>query len=265
MLLVPPGVVTVTFLAVIAALTEIVKVAVTVVSSTTARLLTVTPDPDTTTLVPVPVKFVPVSVTGTAVPRKPELGAAEISVGKGGRTTVKVTALLVPLTELVIFTVLVVSPALAVMEKVAVTVVSSTTVILLTLTPLPETVIPLAPVKPLPVNVTEALVPRSPVLGAMEVSNGPCTLNVCALLVPLDVVTLTFRALIVALAAMVKVAVIVVEFTTVRLPTVTPVPDTRTLVPVAAKFAPLSVTGTAVPRVPLLGAMETNVGAGAVV
>ena len=178
MLLVPPGVVTVTFLAVVAALTAIVKVAVTAVSFTTVRLLTVTPDPDTTILVPIAVKFVPVSVTGTAVPRTPELGAIETSVGTGGRTTVKVTALLVPLTGVTTLTVLAVSPAPAVMENVAVTVPSSTTAILLTVIPLPETVIALALVRPLPVNVTGTSVPRSPVLGEIEVSNGPCTAKV---------------------------------------------------------------------------------------
>ena len=163
----------------------------------------------------------------------------------------------------VTLTFLAVSPAPAAIAKVAVTVASSTTVRLLTVTPLPETVIAFAPVSLLPVNVTATLVPRPPVPGVIEVSDGPCTVKAWALLVPLDVLTLTFLALIVVLAAMVKVAVIVVEFTTIKVPTVIPVPDTAMLVPVAAKFVPVSVTGTAVPRQPLLGVIETSVGAGA--
>src|SRR5262245_62521966 len=44
-------------------------------------LLTVTPVPDTATDVPVVVKFVPVRVTATLVPRAPVGGAMELSVG----------------------------------------------------------------------------------------------------------------------------------------------------------------------------------------
>jgi len=81
-LLVPFGVVTVTFLAVSGAPAPIVKVAVIVVLLTTTRALTVTPVPDTFTAV-APVRFVPVRVTGTAVPRTPEVGAIEARVGGG--------------------------------------------------------------------------------------------------------------------------------------------------------------------------------------
>lgn len=253
---------TLTVLAVSPALTAIVKAAVIVVEFTTTTLPTVIPDPDTVTLVPVGVKFVPVSVIGMTVPRTPELGATELSVGAGGKTTVNVTALLVPPGEVVTVTFLALSPAPAVIAKVAVTVVSFTTVRPLTVTPLPETLIAVALARPLPVNVTGTLVPCAPVLGAMEVSDGPRTVKVWVLLVPAAVMTLTFLALIVVLVAIVKVAVIVVEFTTVMALTVTPVPDTATLVPVAVKFVPVTVTGTAVPRRPLLGVIETNVGAG---
>ena len=77
---VPPGVETLTFLAVTAAVLVMVKVAVTVVSLTTTRLLTATPVPDTL-IRKAPVRLVPVSVTGTAVPRRPVLGTMEVRVG----------------------------------------------------------------------------------------------------------------------------------------------------------------------------------------
>lgn len=81
-LLVPPGVVTVTVLAEMVAVAEIVKFAVTVVELTTVMLLTEMPVPDTFTA-DVPARFVPVKVTGTTVPRWPLLGEIEVSVGAG--------------------------------------------------------------------------------------------------------------------------------------------------------------------------------------
>lgn len=67
-LLVPPGVVTLTVLVEIVAVPEIVKIAVTVVELTTVMLLTPMPVPDTVTA-DVPVRLLPLSVTGTTVPR----------------------------------------------------------------------------------------------------------------------------------------------------------------------------------------------------
>jgi hypothetical protein len=67
-LLVPPGVVTLTVLVETVAVPEIVKVAVTVVELTTVMLLTPMPVPDTVTA-DVPVRLVPLSVTGTTLPR----------------------------------------------------------------------------------------------------------------------------------------------------------------------------------------------------
>jgi len=258
-------VVTLTVLVVAPAVVVIVNVAVNVPLSTTVRLLTVTPDPETVIFVPVAVKSVPSSVTGTAVPRTPVLGLIELNVGTGGRTTVNATALLVPLTAVVTLTLLEVSPAPAVIAKVAVTVPSSTTTTLLTVRPLPETVTPVAPLSAEPVIVTGTLVPRSPVFGVIAVNTGPSTLKVCALLVPAEVVTLSVLAPVAALAEIVNVAVIVVEFTAVTLPTVIPVLETVTVFPVAAKFVPVSVTGTAVPRKPPLGVTEVRVGAPAAV
>ena len=95
LLLVPPAVVIVTVLAVSAAPVEMVKVAVTVCGSRTVRPLTVIPPPETFNAL-APVRFVPVKVTTTTVPRTPAGGAIEVNVGARGITTVKPTGLLVP-------------------------------------------------------------------------------------------------------------------------------------------------------------------------
>src|SRR5262249_32179112 len=55
--------------------------------------------------------------------------------------------------------------------------------------------------------------------------------------------------------------VIVVSFTTVRGPTVTPPPDTVIAVAVSSRV-PVMVTGTVVPFTPVLGAIEVSVGVG---
>jgi hypothetical protein len=123
-------------------------------------------------------------------------------------------------------------------------------------------------VKFVPVRVTRMLaLPRTPVLGAIEVSvgaGGAITVNVTALLVPPDVVTVTFLAVSAAVLAIVKVAVTVVGFTTVRLLTVTPLPDTFTA-DAPVRLVPVKVTpATVVPRTPVVGAIEVSVGAGTV-
>jgi len=79
-LLVPPAVVTVTFLVLSVALLAIVKVAVTVVELTTVTPLTVMPFPETVTAV-TPERFVPVRVTGTLLFRPLVLGFIEVRVG----------------------------------------------------------------------------------------------------------------------------------------------------------------------------------------
>ena len=261
--LVPPGVVTLTFLAVSAAVAEIVNVVVAVVAFVTVTVPTVTPPPEMATVVPAAVKFVPVSVTGTAVPRTPVLGTIDASVGTAGLTIVNGTVLLAPPGVVVTLTFLAVRPAPAAIAKFALTVVSLTTARPLTVTPPPDTVIAVVPARPLPVRVSGMVVPRAPDVGEIEVSNGP-TVKVCALLVPPGVVTVTLLAESVAAAEIVNVAVIVDGFTTVTPLTVTPVPETATVVPVAVKLAPVSVTGTAVLRTPPIGATEVSVGAGAV-
>src|SRR3954471_19422370 len=126
--------------------------------------------------------------------------------------------------------------------------------------PAPETVIPVAPVRLVPVRVTGTVVPRIPDVGAIETKVGPSTLNVTALVVPFGVVTVTFRAVRPAVSEIVNVAVIVVSFTTVRLPTVMPAPDTATAV-APVRPAPVSVTGTAWPRKPEFGLIDDRLGA----
>jgi hypothetical protein len=218
----------------------------------------VTPVPDTVIVV-APVKPLPESMTGTLVPLTPVAGAIDASVGAAGLTTVNVSVLLVP-PGVVTLTVLALAVAVAEIANVAVTVVLLTTVRPLYVTPAPDTVIVVAPVRSVPVSVTGTLVPLVPELGAIANRVGPNTVNISVLLVPPGVVTLTVLALAVAVAEIVNVVVTVVELTTVTVPTVTPGPDTATVVPIAPKFVPVKVTGTAVPCWPLLGATEVSVG-----
>ena len=202
---VPPGVVMVTVRADRVAPVVIVKVAVAVVELATVKALTVTPEPDTVSDV-APVRLVPVSVTGTAVPRTPEFGAIEVSVGAGGAFTVKITAPVVP-PGVTTVTFLAVSVAVAVIAKFAVTDVSLAAVTPVAVTPVPVTFTAVAPVRPVPVKVTGTVVPRTPEMGAIEVSVGATTVNVTALLIPPEVVTVTFLAESPAVALIVKVAV----------------------------------------------------------
>jgi len=165
-LVVPPGVTTATVLAPSPAPLAMVKFAVTCVSSTTVKPDTVTP-PDTFTAV-APVRPVPVRDTGTVAPRAPEVGLMAVSVGG---TTAKLTVLLVP-PGVVTLTVLVESAAVNEIVKVAVTAVALTTVRLLTVIPVPDTVIAVVPVRLVPVSVTLTVLARRPELGAIEVSIG---------------------------------------------------------------------------------------------
>jgi hypothetical protein len=164
--------VTVTFLAPVPAVAEMVNVAVTVVLFTTWTLLTLTPRPDTVTIGVSP-RPVPVIVTGTAVPRTPEFGETAVTVGFA---MVNVTVLLVPpgvLTD----TFLVPFDARRPIWNVAVTVVALTTVTPLTVIPVPRMPPPVtltaeAPVRFVPVRVTWTVVDRKPVAGLIEVRVG---------------------------------------------------------------------------------------------
>ena len=172
-LLAPPGVVRVRFLIPSGASREIFKVAVTVVGLTTVRFVTGinAPIPPTAK---VPVRLVPVKVTVTAVPRAPEVGEIEVSVGGGGAVTVNATGLVIPPgVDTVTFRTVVAAVTLTV--KFAVTVVSLTTTMLLTVTPVPEMLTAKAPVRFVPVRVTGTTVPLSPVLGVMDVRVGAAT------------------------------------------------------------------------------------------
>jgi hypothetical protein len=172
-----PATVTVTlWAAVVEAPAEMVKVAVNVVELVTVTPLTVMPPPETATVVSPFMKFVPVSVTGTAVLRTPVGGATEVNVGVAGIVTVNATVLLTPpgaVTE----TVLAVPAAPAVIVKVVVISVSLTTVIGPTVMPPPATVTAVVPVKPLPkmLTGTAAPCPRTADVGAIDVSTGPST------------------------------------------------------------------------------------------
>jgi hypothetical protein len=256
-LLFPPGVVTLTVRIVYAAPFVIANVALTEVSFTTVRPLTVIPPPDTV-IAEVAVRFVPVKITGTLVLCAPEVGAIVVSAGAGGFWIVNVTLLVVPF-GVTTATFLPLRLAPAAIAKVAVTVVSLTTVTPLTVTPVPDTVTDVAPVSSTPVRVTGTLAPRFPVIGATDARDGPPTVNVTVLVVPIGVTTATFLPLRVAFAAIAKVAVTVVSLTAVTPLTVTPVPDTVTDV-APVRPTPVSVTGTLFPRRPVVGLIDARVG-----
>ncbi len=85
--------------------------------------------------------------------------------------------------------------------------------------------------------------------------------NVCVLLVPPLVVTVTVLAPAAAVLAITKSAVIDVALTTVTLLTVTFEPLTATVAP-ETKFVPVNVTDTVLPCTPDVGLMLVKVGAG---
>ena len=90
---VPPGVVTLTFLDVSPAVVVIAQLAFTVVE-VDVRPEQVTPAPETVTAV-APDRLVPVRVIATVVPRTPEVGEIDANVGTG-ELTLKGLVLLVP-------------------------------------------------------------------------------------------------------------------------------------------------------------------------
>jgi hypothetical protein len=145
---------------VVAVPADAVIVAVIVVALTTVTPEMVTPfaGAATWTVVPAAVKPVPVRVTKAALPRRTELGLIEARVGVPGLTMVKVSGLLGPPAVLTI-TFLAVSAAVAEMASVALMVVSFTTVNAVRVTPPPDTVSPVDPVRPVPLMTTATLVP----------------------------------------------------------------------------------------------------------
>ena len=258
-----PVVVTVTFLAVNAAVGEMTKFAVMVVSLTTVKALTVMPPP--VTAIPVAglaplTKLMPVSVTGCVVPRAPVVGAIENSPA-GGTVTVKVTALLVPAP---VVTVTFEAPAGAngAMFTIAVMEVSLATVKPVTLIPKFEKLTEVAPVRPDPVSVTvRPVVPRFAEAGATVVSTGPLMANGSVLLAPPAVTTSIFTLPIGVLRLLLKVAVMVFRLTTITLLIEKPATaGVATTVAPFTKFVPVSVTPTDEPRISEFGVMDVNVG-----
>jgi hypothetical protein len=161
----PPPFVTVTVLTVSWALAAIVRVAVTEVSLTAVKPLTVTRVPDTVTVV-APVRFTPVIVTGTTAPGAPDDGEIEVRVGAftvNALFRVKVIPLMVWTVTFLAW----VKEALAAIVKIAETLVSLSSVNPLTVIPVPVTVRPVADVNPAPVNVRVAAVPRMAISGGL--------------------------------------------------------------------------------------------------
>jgi len=155
-LLVPPEVVTVTFRVAgfIEAFGAMVNVAVSCVGLVTLTPVTVTPLPAATVVAPA-MKFVPVRVTvNGALPRVPPVGLIAPNVGAGGVVTANTTAFVAPI-GVVTVTFRLPVPAFAVMVSVLVAVVPLLlTTGTLAVTPVPETLTAVAPVKLAPVKVT---------------------------------------------------------------------------------------------------------------
>src|SRR5205085_764377 len=156
------------------------------VADTTVTPLTATPAPDTLTAV-TPVNPVPVMVTGeTLVPRAPDAGLTEVTVGP---STVNVTALLVP-PGVTTVTFLAVAAAPAVIVSVVVSwVPAAFTVRVPAVTPAPDTLTAVAPVKPAPEMVTGTAVPAWPLLGVIEFSPMPLPVRLTVSVSPGFVVT----------------------------------------------------------------------------
>jgi len=130
-------------------------------------------------------------------------------------------------------------------------------------TPVPDTVTAVAAARSVPVSVTGTVVPSTPLTGATEASDGPArVVKPTGPVVPMGVTTATLRVPTKAVGAMDKVALTVVEFTTVNELTVTPVPVTVTAV-APVRPTPVRTTGTllvVVAKGAEAGAMEVRLG-----
>src|ERR1019366_313246 len=117
--------------------------------------------------------------------------------------------------------------------------------------------------KLVPVRVTGTAAPGAPYAGVivLRVGGGGLTVKTTGALVPALVVTVTFAAPSVALAAMVNVAVICVVLTTVTALTAIPVLLVATVAH-ETKLVAVRVTGAPAPRTPVAGAMVLSVGGG---
>jgi hypothetical protein len=153
--LVPPGVVTLTFLGPRVAAMPIVMLAFICVDLLAVKLFTVIPEPKDTAVVPV--KLLPLIVTVSVCPRAPRLGLTEDIVG-GPRVTVK-PPIRVPVPAGVVTLIFLgPRPALEVMLMLAVIWLPLFTVKLFTVMPEPKDTA-VAPVKLLPFMVTVSFCP----------------------------------------------------------------------------------------------------------
>src|SRR5579863_1228359 len=145
----PEFVVLICLVPVVEAASPMLRVAVTCASLTTTTLLAVIFAPETFTVV-VPVSPEPLIVIGTLLPLVPWVGAMEVSLGV---TTVKVAAPVVPPLAVTV-TFRAPAPAVRATTNVAVIWVALLVVNEDTVTPVPETLIELTPVKLVPVRMT---------------------------------------------------------------------------------------------------------------
>jgi hypothetical protein len=250
--LLPPGVVIVTVRGPGVALASITKAAVSdrPVAATRGPLTfaMVMPQPLTAIVVEPGTNPVPDNVTLTVVPRVPDDGLIDVSVGPGA-PTLNVCALVVPPA---VVTVTLRAPRSAAASTVnrAVIDVPLTTVTSLVLTPLPDTAT-VAPLRnPDPVKVAITLLPASALFGVMLFNAGAAavTVKVTDAPAPDAVVIVNVRVPRAASAAMVTVAVAVVVFCTATLVTVMPLPLSVAVgVPPTTKFVPVIVIGKIAP------------------
>jgi hypothetical protein len=151
---------------------------------------------------------------------------------------------------------------LAIVKVAVIEVPAAFTTTLLTVMPEPAGTLIVPPVRLVPVSVTLTALPRTPEVGEMLVRVGvsDSTVNVTAFVVPFGVTTVTFLEPSAAVAEIVKVATTVVSLTTPIALTVTPAPDTL-IADVPVRPLPVRVTGTLVPRTPVLGLILVRRGA----
>jgi hypothetical protein len=153
--------------------------------------------------------------------------------------------LVVPKVGVATLTVLAVGTALAAITQLAVTVVEVGVPVMVQATPVPDTFITVAPVRFVPVRVTGTVVPRVPDVGEIEASVGPTTVNGTVLVFPIGVTTPMFLITTVAVIAMLRVAVTVVELITLNVPATRLTPPPSPFRPVApVRLLPVMVTGT---------------------
>ena len=249
---VPPAVVTVTFTVAAACAGE---VAVIWVSETTAKVVAAVKPKSTAVAA---VKPVPVMVTGVPPAAGPALGATELTVGTGAKYLKWSDGEVAEVPPGVMTVTSTVPGACA--GEVAVIWVAETTVKLEAAVAPKWTAV--APVKPVPVMVTEVPPAVGPVVGATELTVGAATKVKSSAEevaeVPPAVVTVTST---VAAECDGEVAVIWESETTVKVETaVAP----KWIAVAAVKPVPVMVTEVPPPAGPALGATELTVGTGAI-